>query len=52
MAVVGKTMCRDDGCCERDAAERFDGICVELLVGTTLTDGNLVVEDRLLDEPE
>ena len=45
-------MCRDNGCCERDAAERFDGICVELSVGTTLTDGNLLVVDRLLDEPE
>ena len=48
LAVVGKAMCRDDGCCERNAAERFNGIYVELSVGTTLINRNLLVENRLV----
>ena len=31
--VVGKSMWRGDGCCERDAAEGLDRVSVELLEG-------------------
>ena len=31
-AVVRKAMGRGDGCCERNATERFDGVGVELSV--------------------
>lgn len=41
-AVVGEAMGRRDGCCERDAAEGFDGVGVELFK----VNSSLLIRDR------